>query len=129
GRPDAIAPGGDDVAELVQHDADEDCDDEEHAFPRFRRAACLVLDEPDPQQQQREGDVHTHFGAAEGADFEGPGHLADSTLARRQNSSTRMKGDGRRKGFESQELRTTFSAQSANAAMMRSRFNSLRDSW
>jgi hypothetical protein len=78
GRADAVAAGRKDVAELVQHHAGEDEDDEEGAVERGACAALPPGAEGDPGEQQEEGDVDPDLGAAAAADGDGPEHRSAS---------------------------------------------------
>ena len=73
-RLNAVAARDENVAEFVQHDADEDEDDEDEAVARRRRPALLPGAEADPGEQQQEGDVDLHRRAAEAANRQGPAH-------------------------------------------------------
>ncbi len=86
-RLNAVAARDENVAELVQHDADEQEDDEDEAVARRRRAALLPGAEADPGEQQQEGDVNLHRRAAEAANRQGPAHRR--RLARWRRGSRR----------------------------------------
>jgi hypothetical protein len=73
-RLDAIAPGGDDMTELVQHHAGEEEYDEERALDRRARAAPSPGGERNPGEEQEEGDVDLDRCAAEAADGKRPKH-------------------------------------------------------
>ena len=78
GRLDAVAAGGEDVAELVQHHAEEEEDDEHSAVERGAPPAAAPGAGGDPDEEQEEGDMDLDRRAAEAADGEGPGHGAAS---------------------------------------------------
>ena len=86
-RLNAVAARDEDVAELVQHDADEDEDDEDEAVARRRRSALLPGAEADPGEQQQEGDVNLHRRAAEAANRQGPAHRGRLARLRRGRST------------------------------------------
>ncbi len=74
GRLDAVAAGGEDVAELVQNHAGEDENDEQRRVERRTPAVARVSAEGDPGEEQEEGDVDLDRGSAEAADGDGPRH-------------------------------------------------------
>ena len=74
GRGDAVAPRGDRVAELVQHDAGEHRDDERDAVDRRGGAALRILGEADPGKQDQEGQVDADLAARDPRNGDRPGH-------------------------------------------------------
>jgi len=63
-RLDAIAARGEDVAQLVQKDAQEDEHDKRRALPGGRGAALAIVDRAEPDEEQKERDVDTDRGSA-----------------------------------------------------------------
>ena len=86
-RLNAVAARDENVAELVQHDADENEDDEDEAVARRRRPALPPGAEADPGEQQQEGDVNLHRRAAEAANRQGPAHRGRLARLRRGRST------------------------------------------
>ncbi len=82
GGADAVAAGGKHMAELVQHDAQEQGDDEHDPVDRRRRAALGPVDGGDPRQQQKERDVDAHGGAGDIEQPKGPTHSQAPPRAR-----------------------------------------------
>ena len=78
GRLYAVAPGREDMAELVQDHAQEQKDNEERAVERGAGAVARPGGRGDPGEEQREGDMDLDGGPADAADGEGPGHRTAS---------------------------------------------------
>jgi hypothetical protein len=71
----AIAPGGKDVAELVQQHAQEQERDEQHARHRRVPSALQVVRGGNPKEEQQKGDVQANHGAFHRADGDRPAHV------------------------------------------------------
>ena len=80
-RADAVAAGGNGMAELVQDDAGEDRDHEKHAFGGRRRAAAAVMHDADPQKQEQKGQMDADLAAGDAPERQGPLHSEISRLA------------------------------------------------
>ena len=74
GGGDAVAASGKDVAELVQHNAHEQGDDEEDAVDRLGRTAMCPVDGRDPGEQEKERQVDAHGRAADIEQLDRPTH-------------------------------------------------------
>jgi hypothetical protein len=79
-RLDAIAAGGDDVAEFMQHHAGEQEDDENGAVERGGGASSGPAAESDPDEEQDEGDVDLDRRPAESANGDRPAHCSHLRL-------------------------------------------------
>ena len=97
GRLDAVAAGGEDVAELVQHHAEEQEDDEQRAVERGAPPAARPGAGGDPDEEQEEGDMDLDRRAAEAADGEGPGHRLASRFDSPFYLRSRRVGTGARR--------------------------------
>ena len=65
---DAEAPAHQDMSELVQGDAGKHQNDENQRVQRCRGAACRVIGNGDPGQEQQEGEVKPHRRTGDPAD-------------------------------------------------------------
>src|SRR3989449_7719835 len=114
---DAVPPGGERVAELVQHHAGEQGEDERDAVERRRAAARKPVCDPDPSQKQEKRGVHIETDAGHRSDLPRPFHLS-------RTSAPTARGRGARTGSASRcahTARTRPASRTAARARRRSR--------
>ena len=67
----------DDVAEFMQHDADEQDDDEDDALDCRIETAVIIIGGPDEGEEQEKGDVDADGSATDFEKLEGSAHRVD----------------------------------------------------
>ena len=89
GRADAVAAGGEDMAELVRQDAGKSRRMKSTPSMAASRPPSAPVAAADPDEEEQERDVHAHHRAGDGGDRDGPEHRC-----LRRTSAASARGNG-----------------------------------